>query len=131
MSFGRRQKNSTIPVLSEYSAPTTRSSFACTRCSISRAPPNNPSIEAPMFARTDLSRRPPVPSIRSAPADASTAGRMASTICRKLDDRLLRTRLGLAAVPIGAFDDARVRAVLGLQASEKPLYLIPVGRPKP
>lgn len=39
--------------------------------------------------------------------------------------------LGLAAVPIGAFDDAQVRAVLGLPERQEPLYLIPVGRPGP
>jgi SagB-type dehydrogenase family enzyme len=37
--------------------------------------------------------------------------------------------LGLAAVPVGAFDDGRVRAVLGLPTDHLPLYLIPVGRP--
>jgi SagB-type dehydrogenase family enzyme len=36
--------------------------------------------------------------------------------------------LGLAAVPIGAFDDDQVARVLGLGISEAPLYLIPVGR---
>jgi hypothetical protein len=30
--------------------------------------------------------------------------------------------------PMGAFDDTRVAAVLGLAAGEQPLYLIPVGR---
>ncbi len=38
--------------------------------------------------------------------------------------------LDLAAVPVGAFDDARVHAILGLTAAEVPLYLIPVGRPR-
>lgn len=38
--------------------------------------------------------------------------------------------LGLGAVPIGAFDDARVHDVLGLPADEQPFYLIPVGRPR-
>lgn len=38
--------------------------------------------------------------------------------------------LGLAAVPIGAFDDAAVRRVLELPTGEEPLYLIPVGHPK-
>lgn len=36
--------------------------------------------------------------------------------------------LGLAAVPMGAFDDARVRDALRLPPHEAPLYLIPVGR---
>jgi len=38
--------------------------------------------------------------------------------------------LGLGAVPIGAFDDAEVRRVLGLADGEAPLYLVPVGRPR-
>jgi SagB-type dehydrogenase family enzyme len=37
--------------------------------------------------------------------------------------------LDLAAVPIGAFDDAEVALVLGLPAGESPIYLIPVGYP--
>lgn len=37
--------------------------------------------------------------------------------------------LGLGAVPIGAFDDARVAEVLVLPAGESPLYLVPVGHP--
>ena len=36
--------------------------------------------------------------------------------------------MGLGAVPVGAFDDEAVRAVLGAPASEVPLYLIPVGK---
>ncbi len=39
--------------------------------------------------------------------------------------------LGLGAVPIGAFDDGRVAHVLGLESQEAPLYLIPVGHPRP
>ena len=38
--------------------------------------------------------------------------------------------LGLAAVPVGAFDDAAVATVLGLPDGEVPLYLIPVGHPR-
>jgi SagB-type dehydrogenase family enzyme len=38
--------------------------------------------------------------------------------------------LGLGAVPVGAFDDEAVRAVMGTPANEVPLYLIPVGRPR-
>ena len=38
--------------------------------------------------------------------------------------------LGLAAVPIGAFDDAGVGSVLGLDTGEEPRYLLPVGRPR-
>ncbi len=37
--------------------------------------------------------------------------------------------LGLGAVPIGAFDDARVQAVLRLPGGEFPLYLLPIGQP--
>jgi SagB-type dehydrogenase family enzyme len=36
--------------------------------------------------------------------------------------------LGLAAVPVAAFDAARVKAILDLPPDEAPLYLIPVGR---
>jgi nitroreductase len=38
--------------------------------------------------------------------------------------------MGLGAVPVGAFDDEAVRAVLGASATEVPLYLIPVGKTK-
>jgi SagB-type dehydrogenase family enzyme len=38
--------------------------------------------------------------------------------------------LGLGAVPMGAFDDARVSTVLELPPNEVPLYLIPVGHPR-
>ncbi|MGE5219670.1 MAG: SagB/ThcOx family dehydrogenase [Chloroflexota bacterium] len=37
--------------------------------------------------------------------------------------------LGLAAVLVGAFDDTKVKRVLGLSKKEMPLYLIPVGKP--
>lgn len=37
---------------------------------------------------------------------------------------------GLAGVPIGAFDDARVAELLGLPSDQAPLYLIPLGRPR-
>ena len=37
--------------------------------------------------------------------------------------------LGLAGVPVGAFDDDAVARVLALAGDEEPLYLIPVGRP--
>lgn len=39
------------------------------------------------------------------------------------------TALGLGAVPIGAFDDARLREVLDLPGGHDVLYLIPVGEP--
>mgnify|MGYP001485690454 CR=1 FL=1 len=39
--------------------------------------------------------------------------------------------LGLGSVPVGAFQDRSVHAVLGLHPDEEPLYLIPVGEPRP
>lgn len=42
---------------------------------------------------------------------------------------LQATAMGLGAVPIGAFDDADVQAVLGLPRDHEPLYVIPVGHP--
>lgn len=38
--------------------------------------------------------------------------------------------LGLGAVPIGAFEDDRVHAVLNLPPDHEPLYLIPIGHPR-
>jgi len=38
--------------------------------------------------------------------------------------------LGLGGVPIGAFNDDALQKVLALQADCRPLYLIPVGRPR-
>lgn len=38
--------------------------------------------------------------------------------------------LGLASVPVGAFEDDRVAGVLELRSGEHPLYLIAVGRPR-
>jgi SagB-type dehydrogenase family enzyme len=40
------------------------------------------------------------------------------------------TALGLGAVPIGAFDDADVRRVLGISWDETPLYIIAIGHPR-
>ena len=37
--------------------------------------------------------------------------------------------LGLAGVPVGAFDDDAVRTVLRLSTREQPVYLMPVGQP--
>jgi len=37
--------------------------------------------------------------------------------------------LGLGAVPIGAFEDARLQSILHLPPDHQPLYLIPVGHP--
>jgi SagB-type dehydrogenase family enzyme len=38
------------------------------------------------------------------------------------------TAHGLAAVPIGAFDDDAVRAVVGVDKAALPLYVVPIGR---
>ncbi len=38
--------------------------------------------------------------------------------------------LNLGAVPIGAFEDARVKQVLGLPSNQQPLYLIPIAHPR-
>jgi SagB-type dehydrogenase family enzyme len=40
---------------------------------------------------------------------------------------LMAVALGRAGVPVGAFDDARVRHTLSLPEGEGPLYLIPIG----
>lgn len=40
------------------------------------------------------------------------------------------TALGLGAVPMGAFDDARLTDALSLPDDQAPLYLIPVGHPE-
>jgi SagB-type dehydrogenase family enzyme len=42
---------------------------------------------------------------------------------------LAAAALGLGGTPVGAFDDAAVAQALGLDASETPLYLVPVGWP--
>jgi SagB-type dehydrogenase family enzyme len=44
---------------------------------------------------------------------------------------LQATALGLAAVPVAAFDDDAMRKVLGVGAAETPLYILCVGRPVP
>lgn len=41
---------------------------------------------------------------------------------------LQATALGLAACPVGAFDDQRVAEALHLPSTQEPLYLLPVGR---
>lgn len=38
--------------------------------------------------------------------------------------------LGLGSVPVGAFDDQKVKKLLGLTDEEQPLYVIPVGYPR-
>jgi len=38
--------------------------------------------------------------------------------------------LGLASVPVGAFDDARIKKVLNLPSGTEPLYIVPVGHPR-
>ena len=40
---------------------------------------------------------------------------------------LQATALGLAAVPVGAFDDEGVRVALGLTSNATPFYVVPVG----
>lgn len=40
---------------------------------------------------------------------------------------LAATSEGLAAVPVGAFDDAALARALVLPAGETPLYVVPVG----
>jgi SagB-type dehydrogenase family enzyme len=42
---------------------------------------------------------------------------------------LQATALGLGGVPIGAFEDQKVRQVLSLPANTSPLYVVPVGVP--
>lgn len=43
---------------------------------------------------------------------------------------LQATSLGLAACPIGAFDDETVSKVLNLKKEETPLYILPIGYPR-
>lgn len=86
------------------------------------------------------------PPLRSAPAVLVITAREAIT-ARKYGARATRyvaleaghaahgvllavTALGLAAVPIGAFDDGAVKAALSLADDQTPLYLIPLGRPR-
>jgi len=52
------------------------------------------------------------------------AGHAAQNLC------LQATALGLGTVPIGAFDDEQVGRLLILPKDERPLYLIPVGKPR-
>ncbi|MBS1124685.1 MAG: Nitroreductase family, partial [Deltaproteobacteria bacterium] len=40
---------------------------------------------------------------------------------------LTATALGLGAVPVGAFEDEKLRRALNLAGDVTPLYLIPVG----
>ncbi|MCX7981361.1 MAG: SagB/ThcOx family dehydrogenase [Syntrophales bacterium] len=42
---------------------------------------------------------------------------------------LAAVSLGLVSVPVGAFQDQRVKEVLNLPANQEPLYLLPVGYP--
>lgn len=42
---------------------------------------------------------------------------------------LMATAMGLAGVPMGAFEDNAVMDVLGLPADHRPLYLLALGRP--
>jgi SagB-type dehydrogenase family enzyme len=52
------------------------------------------------------------------------AGHAAQNLC------LQAIALGLGTVPIGAFDDEQVGRLLNLPKDERPLYLIPVGKPR-
>jgi nitroreductase len=38
--------------------------------------------------------------------------------------------LGLGSVAVAAFKDAGVKKALGLPADQRPVYLLPVGRPR-
>ncbi len=38
--------------------------------------------------------------------------------------------LGLGTVPVGAFDDDQVRRILALPAGERPLLILPIGKPR-
>jgi len=49
-------------------------------------------------------------------------GHAAENLC------LQAVALGLATVPVGAFNDDKVKNVLSLRKGEEPLYIIPVGR---
>jgi SagB-type dehydrogenase family enzyme len=49
-------------------------------------------------------------------------GHAAQNIC------LQATALGLGLAAVGAFDDARVKNILGMSQDEMPLYVMPVGR---
>jgi nitroreductase len=40
------------------------------------------------------------------------------------------TALGLGCMPVGAFDDLRLRQVLRFDTEEEPLYLVPIGPTK-
>jgi SagB-type dehydrogenase family enzyme len=51
------------------------------------------------------------------------AGHAAENLC------LQAVALGFGTVPIGAFSDDLVQAVVGMSAEEQPLYVIPVGKP--
>jgi SagB-type dehydrogenase family enzyme len=42
---------------------------------------------------------------------------------------LQATALDLVGVPVGAFEDGRVKEILGLGEEEHPVYLIPIGHP--
>jgi len=50
------------------------------------------------------------------------AGHAAQNIC------LQATALGLGLVTVGVFQDYLVETIVGMEADETPLYIIPVGR---
>lgn len=49
--------------------------------------------------------------------------------CAAQNIHLEAVALGLSSVPIGAFDDERVKGVLSLPKDHEPLYIIPLGYP--
>ncbi len=52
------------------------------------------------------------------------AGHAAQNVC------LQAVALGLGTTMVGAFEDSRVKRLLGLAADERPVGLIPIGRPR-
>ncbi|HEX8795157.1 MAG TPA: SagB/ThcOx family dehydrogenase [Polyangiaceae bacterium] len=66
---------------------------------------------------------------RTATKYGARAGRFVDLEAGHATENLLleATALGLAAVPIGAFDDGGVRAALGVPSNVTPLYVVPVG----
>jgi SagB-type dehydrogenase family enzyme len=66
---------------------------------------------------------------RTATKYGARAGRFVDLEAGHAAENLLleATALGMAAVPIGAFDDDAVRVALGVASNATPLYLVPVG----
>lgn len=51
-------------------------------------------------------------------------GHAAQNVCLQAE------ALRLGTVPVGAFDDERVRSVVMMERDEQPLYILPIGRAK-